>query len=92
MVYNHPQFIVATMYDLRSAKSLRDSANPCEPDPCNGHGVCSPTFIGHATTCECDAGYAGMLWRNIEVLHGKYVEITLVLGNFNPTPRGCWLP
>jgi murein DD-endopeptidase MepM/ murein hydrolase activator NlpD len=35
------------------------STNPCNPDPCNGHGTCGPVGIPPVAACACDVGYDG---------------------------------
>ena len=36
------------------------ATGPCDPDPCNGHGICTELeFSSEKFNCTCDSGYYG---------------------------------
>ena len=42
--------------------------NPCDPDPCNGHGTCTVSSDYQSRTCHCND-----MWLGIDCQYRKYI-------------------
>lgn len=62
------------------------SDDPCDPDPCNGHGICA------GGVCTCNTGYSGEACDQCDPAFGSYPNCDeCVVGAFGEYPY-CFLP